>query len=732
MPTLEEVRAERARREQQQQSVRVQAAAGGQPVSVEAIRRERARRASERMAAEQPRTAADEAEGGLAALNQGVFLGWGDEIVGLQGRLLEGGREFVDQLSSGQDYDPQAIRDAGERGYRAYTDRSRGALQDFREDRPLAAAGLEGTGAAAPIIATMGQAAPASGGQAVARGFGGWANQSARAGASGSLYGSIYGAGAADEGDRVQGARQGALVGGAIGAATPTATNAAMAVFDRTIRPAWRGLVAQAERIPTPTPNTVGMGAGNMFAGGRSGALQPPAQQPPPQVPNSAANTVDRLAGRRQMTAQQVDDALRGARENPQGEVLADVFGDPGVRTTRAIAQSPGQTGQVATERAFQRFHEAPDRIMTELNRRLGVGESRSDAIRALEREYAEASDLLYNPLWREPTTPQQRAAFDQRIGPLLDDPILQDAMRRGEAIFEREVRLGSAQGNIQDNLARYLHYVKMGLDDAVGAARRDPTGIQSTEMRGVMELRNRYVQAVDEIVPGYRDARSRWGGLREAEDALEEGAAFLRMRPDEIAGRMQELSPFAQHHARIGLATEIETKLGLRGSVNGNRNVAEMLGSPEMQRRVAAAFESPQQAADFLDTLNRQNVLMRNAGQWNTGSQTYSNALHGADEGIQALAEIAGNTVTGNVGAAVRRGAGFAQNVVTMGAAERANNQRGAALLTRIDTQESKAFADEIVRILRERETQRAARDAAAPVTGAAAALANERNQRQ
>lgn len=637
-------------------------------------------------------------------------LGVADELAAVGSGALQGVTNLA-RRATGQPVQT-TMQEAGQ----AASDFQIAERERYRRENPAGdalsmVAGIPLAMGTAPAAAPTGFLSTAAAG----RGMPAWLAQTAQGLGTGTIFGAGFGALNADGGaqERVQGAQRGAEVGAILGGVTPTAINAARPVIQAGANAA--GNLFGRVRVD---PSRVGSMGGNV-------TLAPPA--PPPMIPREAAGTIDRMAGRAGLSAAEVERRLAAARANPQGEVLADVFGDPGVRTLRPIAQSPGRTGERAAEVARQRFQGAPERITGELRTRLGVAETPQAALRSLEAQYERASADLYNPLWANPTTVEQRALFAARIEPLLDDPVMQDAMRRATDIFRREVRLGRMSGGIEDNLARYLHFVKMGMDDAIGAASRNPTGIQSTEMRGVRELRNRFVQALDPgdgspaIIPGYAQARSQWGGLREAEEALDEGAKFLNMNASEVAQTMQGMTPFARYHARVGLAEAVAERIGLRGSVNANRNVAESLGSPEMQARVRAAFDNPEQAAAFLDTLNVQNMLMRNAGQWGSGSTTFSNAAYGADEAAHAMADAAGSAATGNAGNAISSGVRGAIRSVTGGLIERANDTRGAALLTRVDNGDSEAFARAIVEELRRREAARAA-SAAGARSGAAA----------
>ncbi len=652
----------------------------------------------------QSRSLVEEVEQGLAAINRGIPFAQ-DLTAALGG---------VRSVAEGGSFDE---------GYQGQAQRNRDLTTDIRTRRPNAAAFLEGTGNAVPVIATMGAAAPQQvATQAAGRGFSLFANQSARAGAQGAAWGAGYGAGTGDAApgmpldERLDRGNAGGAMGGAFGLATPAAVN----VFNSTVAPAWRGLTTNLPQIAPRAQQGVGTFGGQMFAP----PAPPAAAAPPPsgpQVPRAALETIDRLASRNRMSPQDVDNAFWNARENPQGQVTADLFGDAGVRTTRAIAQGPGQTGGRAAEVARERSQAAPDRIVNELNRRLAVAETPEQALRSLNDQYAQASANLYEPLFAQPMTPAARALADDSLRPFSGTPAFRDAITRAERIFMYDRANGMVEGALDDNYARYLHYIKMGLDDAVAAAPVGSRGAQATELSRIRDMRRRVVATIDNAVPGYQQARNQWSTIASAEEALADGRTLTNQGAGAIRERLAGMTQFERYHARVGFANEIAERMGLRGSVNGNRNVAEALGSPEIQRRVAAMFDSPEEAAAFLDTLNQQNMLMRNAGQWGGGSQTYSNAAHGADEALSTMADMTVSTAGGNPAGAVRRGLQGVANTATRGAIERANNARGEALLRRVDTEDSQAFAHAVVEELRRRAAERAAATAASEAGGVA-----------
>lgn len=639
-----------------------------------------------------------EAAGGIANLGQGASFGFNDEIAGAIG----GG---VDALQ-GRDFS---------QGYQREATRTREYRDQFLRDRPMVGNALQGTGAAAPVMAALatGQPQLAAGalnpGRAAAPGL---AMRMGQGAATGSAYGYAYGFGSADGepvGERMLAGNDAAVLGGAIGGVLPPAFSGARYLQERIGRPAWDFATGAARQIPVPAGESVG-------AMGRPMRRSPATpNRRPERFDPVVGGALERLANRSRQTPERIESRLREYRMNPNGEVLADAFDQPGVQTLRSMTQSPGQTGQRAAEVARQRFTQAPERILGDLNRRMAVAETPEQALASLRSQYERVSAENYQPVFAQPMSASARQRVDARLQPYRDDPVLRDADARAQRIFTRDRNNETVTGTLEDNYARYLHYLKMGLDEAVAAAPIGSRGLQSTEMRGVFQMRQRILNAIDENVPGYRQARAEWGGLIEAEEALAQGATMLNMTSGALRQQMQAMSPFARYHARVGFANAVGQRMGLRGSVNGNRNVAEVLGSPEMQARTRAMFDSPEEAAAFLDTLNQQNMLMRNAQQWNGGSTTGANAAHMEDNASNAL-EAGIDLASGRRTSAVSR----ARNIVTGGLQERANNRVGETLLRRVDNDAD--FARLVVEELRRREAARLAQAQAGRLGGATA----------
>jgi len=705
-----------------------------------------------------------EAAGGAANLAHGLTFGANDQITGAMGGVAD---LFRPGSVPGV---PAVERFMG--GYNRESQRTRDYRDQFLADRPNAGNFLQGTGAAVPVIASALAGRPDVGAGIVTRnaaraavpgyvrpaargGMGGLAARSTEAGATGASYGFAYGFNTEDEGDlmdRLQAGNAMAGPGALIGAAIPTAAAAGMGTgrwaLNNIGRPAWE-TASNAFGRYSVDPNAVGMSGGNIR---RSNTPRPPRPQRPDRMDPVVGGALERLANRSRQTADQLEGRLSEYRLNPQGEVLADAFPTVGVQTLRGMTQTPGQASGRAADVARQRLADQPERILGEFNRRMRVAETPEQALESLNQDYARVSRDVFQPIFSQPITPATRGELMRRFQPYQNDPIMRQAGERAQRIFDRDRANGLVSGDMSDSLPRYLHYHKMGVDAEARWAANPMNGIDATELEGIRTMQRRFRTMLDDSIPGYQGARQQWGGLIEAQDALDEGARLINLNHGAIRQQMGRYSPFARYHARVGFANQLANRIGLRGSVNGNRNVGEVLGSPEMQRRVRAMFDSPEEAANFLDqygpparqagsfpqigqigpdqaddflrTQNQQDVLARNALGWNGGSTTGANQAFAQDNTANTLAQAAIDAGTGRPATAFGR----VRNAASLGLVEQANNRISGDLLRRVDNDAD--FGSQVIAELRRREAERAQQALTARVGGAEAGAESARRR--
>lgn len=623
-------------------------------------------------------------------------LGFGDEAIG--------GLEYVRSRLHGADED-----EAGG-AYRRRVREARERLRQAREDRPLTSAAGAITGAGASLLIPGGAALAAGragrAGYQAARGGRALANEIGNAARGGAIFGGAYGVGSGEDNleSRLRGGAEGALWGAGAGAVfAPVARGLSVAT-----RPARRAIGNMVRNPPGPRiadPNRVGATIVPVAGGG--GRRPPPAAPPQePSVPGAAVSGVDRIMRRENMTLDDLAQRINAADDNPQGRVLSDVLGDQGQAKTAALAQAPGQTGPVARRVADERARALPTRLVNELMDRMGVNQSPTQALRSLQNEYRAVSAEGYRPVLSQQI---DEAAAKTRLEPILQR--LPERIRaEADQVVDDLARLDGVDP-ASFTAAQRLHYLKMAIDDAVGAV-VSKEGFKGSTRAALSRVRADYLAAIDELIPGYAQARQRWGSLKDAEEALAEGARGLRMRPDELRARLDEMTAFERAHFRVGVADEIAQRIMARGKAVGHANAAEALNSREIQDVVAAAFDNPEQAARFIESVNVGNQLLRNAQGWIGGSDTVKKSAQLADEGLASVIDAGFNLVRAPVSTA-RNATQAALRAIAGGQMEKARNELGRALMTAIDDgdQQAEAYLRRLIKELRQREVQRVER---------------------
>lgn len=664
--------------------------------------------------------------------------------------------------------DLRSMGDVFSEGYERESNRTRAARERFIRERPLVGNFSLGAGAAVPALATAGQAtAPmfATGRYAAPRAAAiGSGRAAEEAAARNAISERLSRGGLPGLANRVaHGGAYGGVFGWAAGATNyendPNVDD--LQNWQNRLEAAnWSGGMGAGVGAAVP-PALAGAGAaGNLgrqaFDGARRalGGVFGRASSSPSVIPSEAIGPIGRMADRGGLLPSQVGDRLAGARANPQGEVLLDVFDRPGVTMGRVYAQSPGRSGQIAEDTATQRVLAASQRIDTALRRALGVNETRSAALSRLERDYA-ALDQAYDSVLRGRWTAEQERLYQQRIEPLFRDEgevgrLMRQARDEARSAWDLARANNRVRGDFSspENRAQMLHRIKGVLGDIFerdAAEHFQRNYSTDTERRAFYRT---FANLLDPeggppIIPGYRAVTERAGTYHQGRRAIEAGEDFTNMAPEEVdrvmfGERMPDgtrrpgtgMTEFERLHARIGLADTV--RRSTQGTVTGSHNpVTVSLQRPEVQRAISAAFDTPEQAAEFIGTLNTQGRLARNALAWTRGSQTFENTSHGMTEAAEALGGAASSTVRGRGMEAVQRALRPAWNALTGPALEGRNSRVGEVLWRRVDDAESYQFASEVERLLAERRVGMAGQTAASAVGSASAGGASQRRRR-
>lgn len=591
--------------------------------------------ASARRASEEPEGQADGgpvkmADGGLTmanigrAVGQGLGFGFGDEAVARVRAKMEG-RPYEDVLRE-----------------------ERQAYEQFSKQYPVTALGTELVSGAIPTIGAMfvpgGQAASVVGGARMAQAAQKFSSilpqfmkgQMGKAAAVGAGTGAISGAGTATEGERGQGAVTGGLTGAVAGPVVAKGTDMAI-----------RGGKA-VKNVFKPSPMTVEDRATEkvLQAMGRD-ELQP--------ADVKARMDADRALG--------VKSTLMDVTPSTQslGEAVVTLPG-PGRKTLGGpLGERLEQGRDVVGQRASQTLAKGQDFTATEDSL---MGRLRSNANNLYDKAYAHGS------------------VDDTRILKVLEDDTFKSAFKEAQRIAAKEARAAELRGedpsrfklgdiydlDDQGNMVsvgkipdvRTLDYIKRGIDALIDKGYKGE-GMGKAEANALKDLRKAFVGVIDENVPEYAVARSKYAGDMEVLDALRLGKdEYLtpKMLPEQARKLVTGMSDAEKDALRIGAAQSIMTKImDAPQQVNAAQRI---IGAPATRKRLEALFDNPAEYQVFEAALKREAELFRNAQEVIRNSRTANKQEAIADlkrsTNILDVAGEAVNIATGSPGSVVSR----------------------------------------------------------------------------
>jgi hypothetical protein len=498
----------------------------------------------------------------------------------------------------------------GEGKYEDLVKKIRSEYGQYAQENPFASGALEFTGGVAPGVAAMfvpggqgiGAAQLASSAGTLSRLA---ASPLARAAAAGTVTGGVAGAGTAKEGERGSGAAGGATLGAALGVGLPVGMRAAKGVKDWT-----------AQRL-FPTDARVEEAALSKMAGamGETGIIP--------------SDITKRMASDRSMNVPSVV-----ANVDPALADLAEAVAQRTGRGARKVETTLTKQKVGARERAHQQVVQGlnPNDYYAQEQDMLKT--LRRNANNVYERAYAvgDVNDPIINQVLSDPTF----AKFFEKAKSIADKEALAAKISGGdpnkfklkqiyEPIYETDQATGSPilKGfNIKESPdVRTLDYIKRGIDATIDSGFRGE-GMSTAEATALKELRNRFRDRLDQLVPEYKAARSQYAGDMEVLDALRNGMNdFSKMDHEQVIELVSKMGNAEKDAFRTGVSRDLYGKIM---NPSGNFNAAQrIIGSPEMQAKLQPLFDNASQFRLFKTALERESQLYFQANKILGGSQT-------------------------------------------------------------------------------------------------------------
>ena len=561
--------------------------------------------------------ASDTANYFRAALGQGLGMGWGDEAEAWLRSKLPGGEPYEQELA-------RLNKEYGE----------------FVQRNPATATMAEVGGGLLPLAASYlipgGQAAaPLTTARTASTMARLAANPYARGMATGAVTGTIAGAGSAQPDDRAAGALAGGALGTGVGAAAPVVIR--------------------------------GTGAAGRWARDR---LFPTEET----VTTRATEKVNRATQEAGITPLEAEMRIAADRARGIPSTLANV--DPAlVDLAETVAQRSGPSAREIESTLGRQAAGARERAYMQTRKALQPGDYYDDLAR-LQQEMRTKAEPYYNAAYA------RGEVTDPDVLKFLELPQFQQGIKRAEKLLKSEGRDLELYRKVKDPVTgeetkqfiptvESLDQVKRGLD-ALIEKQTDPVTGKMTELGAVyVRKKNEFLNALDNAVPEYGQARAIYRGDAELADAMRDGMnKFNRMDHEEVIKTISGMSDAEKNAFKTGVVRDIYGKIM---NSSGNINAAQrIIGSPETAAKLQPLFDSPAQFELFKAALERESQLFQQSNRILGGAATGRRiqARERFEEG-PGVGQMVGDAITGgffnsltNLAARVARSATMTDDV--------------------------------------------------------------------
>ncbi len=537
-----------------------------------------------------------------AVLGQGLGMGWGDEAEAwLRSKL-------------------------GDQPYEQALGQIRQEYARYARENPATAMAAEFAGGMAPAVGMM--FVPGAQGAAAAQAQRSTMGALARLAALGGATGAVSGAGTAEEGGRVGGAVTGGTLGTIIGGGAP--------VVLRSAKGAGQWL---RERL-APTESVISSRAGEkMTQAMRESGLTP--QQIEQMVARDRALGVP-------STVANVDAAMADLAE--------------------AVAQRTGKGTRKVEKTLTQQKAGARERTYQQVQKGLQPGDFYADEAKLVQDLRSKAKDVYGEAYaWGD--------VDDPRIVEALKNPQFQAFFQKARNIADTEAMAAKLRGEDPSRFAlpeiykptgkftesgaeileltklpdvRTLDYIKRGIDATIESGFQGK-GMSTAEASALRDLRKVFVNAIDENVPAYRDARKAYAGDMEVLDAMRTGMTdFKKLDHEQVIKMIADMSDAEKTAFRTGVARNLYGQI--MDSAQTRNAASNIINSPETAAKLQPLFDDPAHFRLFKAAMEREAQLFQQASKILGGSQTAKRgAMREALEEGGDIGQTIGQAVTGS-----------------------------------------------------------------------------------
>jgi DNA-directed RNA polymerase subunit F len=440
-------------------------------------------------------------------------------------------------------------------------DLERRALDQYKEKNPLTSLGYEMGGAIAPAIATFGASAPLSAAKV--------GTTAVKAAASGAAYGAGSGEGLQDK------ALQAAItapISGVAGGAT-TLLSKPVAKVGKTIKGAFESPIKKGEK--------------------------------------EAVKLVKQAL---EYDKTNIDEAIKYVLERSgKSYSLADI-GPSSRAYLDAVNVLPGPGKKTAMDFLIKRNGGALNRIKSDLTDAFGEQGSYFDTYKAIEQVRKSSGQKMYQNAF------ETKVPVSSELTSIMKTDVMQDALNTAYKISNAEKvklpnlfigkngKLYTQKGaEVTDIDTKFLHYIKLGLDDTIYSSKRGQTPVGNVLLRANTQIKNEFLDYLDSSNPAYKSARDQWAGNSSILDALESGRNILKpsTNVDELADQITKMSQSEKLAFRNGVMNTIidkmESSVFEEGAGRGTNLAYNIIKTPKNKKLLQLTFpQNPQGTKSF------------------------------------------------------------------------------------------------------------------------------------
>lgn len=231
-----------------------------------------------------------------------------------------------------------------------------------------------------------------------------------------------------------------------------------------------------------------------------------------------------------------------------------------------AVNVLPGPGKTTAFDFLTKRNSGTLNRIKSDLTDAFGEQGSFFDTYKAIESVRKASGTKMYNKAF------ETKVPATDELTSLLKTDVMQEALGKAYKIANaQKIKLPNLKivnGKlltdknqlVTDIDTKFLHYMKLGLDDTIYTSKLPTSGVGKTLLRANTQIKNEFLDYLDSNNPSYKAARNQWAEKSAILDAMDMGRNILKPSTniDELAEEVAKMAQSEKLAFRNGVMNTI------------------------------------------------------------------------------------------------------------------------------------------------------------------------------